>query len=538
MRNRFDYLCGLVWLTALASCGFQRPADLPSDAGPADGSDQPAGPSYVLTIAKTGDSGGRITATVAGAPADLDCGSACSESFTVGAIVQLHAEPDAGGSFVGWSGGCSGGADCTVTILTALTVTADFRTNDCTPNTTVCSGNATVACDATGHPTFTDCRAEGCWDSTTNTAGATGDSCADMDASNGLGSYLDMAATAASHEFADGTTIDTDSGVIASGGSLVTLPTFSIMQTGTEAKIRVLVVKDLTLRNTVVTGSQALAIVADGAINVLGEVDATANLNHGGPGASSDPSRCTAQSGTGGAAGGMGAGGGSYGARGGNGGGYGAASGPVAGAIIDTDLSPLIGGCAGGDANTNANAYGGRGGGAIQLVSRLSITVAVSGSNIGRLNVGGGGGAPDNGNTEGSYGGGGGGGSGGGVLLEAPDVVLAGAQALVSANGGGGGSGEPCGRDTGANGAASTIPAAGGLACNTRFPGGGNGAAGSVAAQTAPAINTSDNGASGGGGGGLGYLVVRNATGQFSAQTGAAVSATLKQLPLLKRARL
>jgi len=70
------------------------------------------------------------------------------------------------------------------------------------------------------------------------------------------------------------------------------------------------------------------------------------------------------------------------------------------------------------------------------------------------------------------------------------------------------------------------------------FFGGGTGATGRSSGGAAPTpVPTSGTGVYGGGGGGMGYLVVRNTSGQFAAQDGAAFSAVLEHLLLRKRAR-
>jgi hypothetical protein len=74
-----------------------------------------------LTVTKSG--GGTITS----APAGIDCGIACSYNYLSGSTVVLHASPVAGFIFAGWSGGgCTGTADCSVTLTSATTITATF----------------------------------------------------------------------------------------------------------------------------------------------------------------------------------------------------------------------------------------------------------------------------------------------------------------------------------------------------------------------------------------------------------------------------
>ena len=74
-----------------------------------------------LTVIKAGP--GKVTSL----PPGIDCGSACSGSYTSGTVVTLTAQPDAGAFFTGWSGACSGTAlQCAFTLNVDTTVTATF----------------------------------------------------------------------------------------------------------------------------------------------------------------------------------------------------------------------------------------------------------------------------------------------------------------------------------------------------------------------------------------------------------------------------
>ena len=78
---------------------------------------------YTLTVSKSGTGNGTVTSS----PAGINCGSDCSETYTKVQKVKLTAKADANSTFTGWSGGgCSGTKTCTVTVDTAVTVTADF----------------------------------------------------------------------------------------------------------------------------------------------------------------------------------------------------------------------------------------------------------------------------------------------------------------------------------------------------------------------------------------------------------------------------
>ncbi len=78
---------------------------------------------FDLTVSKSGTGGGTVTSS----PAGINCGSDCSESLEDGTSVTLTATPAAGSSFTGWSGsGCAGTSTCTVTMLGARSVGAEF----------------------------------------------------------------------------------------------------------------------------------------------------------------------------------------------------------------------------------------------------------------------------------------------------------------------------------------------------------------------------------------------------------------------------
>ncbi len=67
------------------------------------------------------------TGSVSSTPSGIRCGSDCSEPYLSGTTVTLAAVPDAGSTFTGWSGGCSGKGGCTVSLTADTTVTASFR---------------------------------------------------------------------------------------------------------------------------------------------------------------------------------------------------------------------------------------------------------------------------------------------------------------------------------------------------------------------------------------------------------------------------
>ena len=73
-----------------------------------------------LSVSKTGN--GTVTST----PSGINCGTSCSFNFVAGTAVTLKATPDAGFTFAGWTGGCTGTADCKITLSSNTTVTANF----------------------------------------------------------------------------------------------------------------------------------------------------------------------------------------------------------------------------------------------------------------------------------------------------------------------------------------------------------------------------------------------------------------------------
>jgi hypothetical protein len=75
-----------------------------------------------LTVTKAGTGTGKVTS----APVGIDCGNACGFDFVANAQVTLTATADAGSTFAGWSGDCTGTGACQVTLAAAKTVTATF----------------------------------------------------------------------------------------------------------------------------------------------------------------------------------------------------------------------------------------------------------------------------------------------------------------------------------------------------------------------------------------------------------------------------
>ena len=78
---------------------------------------------YAVSVSKTGAGGGTVAAT---SPLGLDCGGTCAVTYDSGTQVTLHATPDASSTFAGWSGACTGTADCVLAVSAATAVSATF----------------------------------------------------------------------------------------------------------------------------------------------------------------------------------------------------------------------------------------------------------------------------------------------------------------------------------------------------------------------------------------------------------------------------
>jgi hypothetical protein len=112
-----------------------------------------ASATHLLTVSKAGSGSGSVTSN----PAGIDCGATCSASFTSGTMVSLTVTADAGSTFTGWTGDCSGTGSCVVTMDQDRAVTATFDVV-AAPTLTVTragSGSGTV----TSSPAGIDCGA-------------------------------------------------------------------------------------------------------------------------------------------------------------------------------------------------------------------------------------------------------------------------------------------------------------------------------------------------------------------------------------------
>jgi hypothetical protein len=78
---------------------------------------------YQLNVSKSGTGNGTVTSS----PAGIDCGSDCNEQYIYDTSVTLTAVAESGSTFNGWSGDCSDGGVCEITIDAAKSVTATFN---------------------------------------------------------------------------------------------------------------------------------------------------------------------------------------------------------------------------------------------------------------------------------------------------------------------------------------------------------------------------------------------------------------------------
>ena len=395
-----------------------------------------------------------------------------------------------------------------------VTSSVDGAVHDCQPSTTLCvpaTGNV-VTCDANGAVSNEQqCGALGC-DQSMNV-------CLDVDPSNGIGAALDTSATAPALTSTTPVAIDTDAGTIRDvNNDVIAMSTTSVSQGAGLPPIRVFAFSTVSLKDVAVSGSQALAIVANGSVTLTGYLDASGSRSPSqpGPGALSTTA-CVGTSSTNAVA----AGGGGRETAGGPGG----SSGKAGGQSYKTRTGePLVGGCSGGNvvSGSTLKAAGGYGGGAVQIVSRVSIQITGNA----KIDVGGegGGGGPSSTN------GGAGGGSAGEILLEAPTIQVDGSGVVLAASGGAGGEGGSIGYDGSYGedgGAGITAP---GASCSLDACGGRGGFAqwdGSGTPLIDPTTELvgkdSPAGGGGGGGGSTGYVYARTKSATIQLQNGAHV---------------
>jgi hypothetical protein len=76
---------------------------------------------YTLTLGKSGTGTGTVTG------GSINCGSTCTQTgISANTAITLVATPSANNTFTGWSGPCTGTGNCTFTLTSNTTVTANF----------------------------------------------------------------------------------------------------------------------------------------------------------------------------------------------------------------------------------------------------------------------------------------------------------------------------------------------------------------------------------------------------------------------------
>ena len=110
-----SFLCMTLVMTACSGGGGSPSSNQPSQTQ-----------NIALSVSHSGNGSGMVTSS----DGKINCGATCSANYSAGATVTLTAAPNSGSTFDGWSGGgCTGTATtCTVTIVSAATVTANFIT--------------------------------------------------------------------------------------------------------------------------------------------------------------------------------------------------------------------------------------------------------------------------------------------------------------------------------------------------------------------------------------------------------------------------
>lgn len=371
------------------------------------------------------------------------------------------------------------------------------RCNTCVPEAATCSADrmAVTSCAADGLAVTTESCALGCV-GTTPTAST---HCGHI-APAYLDTVCDQPATLPSLDITSATTLDTNLTTTCTGG---------IVTQAAGAEICVIRYGTITIGQSLrVTGSRAVAFVADRDLVVSATVDLSAVGGVSGPGGGRTLS---------GERVGVGRGGGGAGFKhaGANGGALTMPSGGIGGvALVPT---PAATGFLGGPrpasptvTQQQQNFPGGGGGGGAVLLIACRGTVTVAGGL--HANGGGGGGSQDIIPVVGmtAVASGGGGGAGGFIAIQGAKVIVTG---RLHANGGGGGGGcdtDGCAGLPGQDGQRSTVAARGG-STSSEF-GIGTGGFGGTTGVPSPGSAGSGFGA-GGGGGSSGYLQIFTATG-------------------------
>jgi hypothetical protein len=116
--------------------------------------------SFALGVTGAGDGTGSVV-TAEGVQPPLSCmvqagtaSGSCTASYPAGSMVTMRATAAVGSRFGGWSGACTGAAQCTVTLDQARSVSATF---ELVPFTVTVAGSGTGAGRVTAVPAGIDC---------------------------------------------------------------------------------------------------------------------------------------------------------------------------------------------------------------------------------------------------------------------------------------------------------------------------------------------------------------------------------------------
>lgn len=382
------------------------------------------------------------------------------------------------------------------------------RCNACVAGTLGCSADSTTLdqCGSDGLVSQSDACAAGC------TAGATSsdpDRCKHIQPV-WLPGACDALATAQQASLGSAT-LDTTQDASCTGG---------IIQSGS-TNICVVRATNIDIGDLKVTGTRAIAFVADDELTVSGALDVSADGTTSGPGVGALGVGGTSSASY------KGAGGAGFAEQGGAGGGdeTGTQAGLPGGSITDRPTTmPFAGGAPGGTSSCGGTTlcralgldFGGGGGGGGALLVSCYGTVSVTGV----VDAGGGGGAaggdhfPGSGNAQG---GGAGGGAGGFVVFEGVHVSITG---KLYANGGGGGGAcgsDDCRGNPGMDGQRSTTSAPGGDSPGNTCAGGIGGSQLQPPGTGEKTFSSASAGAGGGGG----------SVGRFEIYTPAGIAATI-----------
>lgn len=110
---------------------------------------------HAVTVAITGNGLGDVTSS----PPGISCPGSCSATVNHGTTVTLDATPQAGSTFVGWSGACSGTGPCVLTVTGDVAVTAAFALDQSLVVTKAGNGAGTVISSPAGIDCGTTCTA-------------------------------------------------------------------------------------------------------------------------------------------------------------------------------------------------------------------------------------------------------------------------------------------------------------------------------------------------------------------------------------------